>query len=41
MQEAVLKSAPYLSGVDGEHRNKAIYELGQEIKMLMVKYLIN
>jgi hypothetical protein len=32
MQEAVLKSAPYLSGVDGEHWDKAIYELGQENK---------
>lgn len=32
MQEAVLKSTPYLSGVDGEHWDKAIYELGQENK---------
>ncbi|WP_020062496.1 hypothetical protein [Bacillus sp. 123MFChir2] len=32
MQEAVLKSTPHLSGVDGEHWNKAIYELGKENK---------
>ncbi|AFU17100.1 putative Membrane Spanning Protein (plasmid) [Bacillus thuringiensis MC28] len=30
MQEAVLKSTPHLSGVDEEHWNKAIYELGKE-----------
>lgn len=30
MQEAVLKSTPHLSGVDGEHWKKATYELSKE-----------
>ncbi|MGY3190611.1 hypothetical protein [Lysinibacillus sp. TE18511] len=32
MQEAVLKSTPHLSGVDGECWNRAIYELSKENK---------
>lgn len=32
MEEAVLKSTPHLSGVDGEYWNRAIYELSKENK---------
>ncbi|HDR7631591.1 hypothetical protein ABH946_001224 [Bacillus sp. RC145] len=39
IQEALLKSTPHMSGVDGEQWDKAIYELNQETKDAYAKAL--
>lgn len=39
MQEAVLKSTPHLSGVDGENWDNALYELSKENKDAYLKAL--
>ena len=39
MQEALLKSTPYLSGVDGEYWSRATYELTKENKDYYAKAL--
>lgn len=39
IQLAILKSAPYMSGVDGEQWKEAIYKLNQETKDAYAKAL--
>ncbi|PGA11445.1 hypothetical protein COL79_24225 [Bacillus pseudomycoides] len=39
IQEAVLKSSPHMSGVDGEQWREAIYKLNQETKDAYAKAL--